>query len=100
MLASIQIGPSSMKLVRISMIIINKNYLWGKISISDIQLKDEHGFKIGDGSIFFSSNLSQENRLVDTVKINLDEPKIDLTIEIIERKFYEDPLFYQTELNN
>ena len=80
--------------------IVLQNYLWGKISISDIQSKDESGFKIGDGSIFFSSNKSQENRLVDTVKINLDEPKIDLTIEIIEREFYEDPLFYQTELNN
>ena len=80
--------------------IVLQNYLWGKISIYDIQSKDESGFKIVDGSIFFSSNKSQENRLVDTVKINLDEPKIDLTIEIIERKFYEDPLFYQTELNN
>jgi hypothetical protein len=80
--------------------IVLQNYLWGKISISDIQLKDESGFKIGDGSIFFSSNKFQKNRLVDTVKINLDEPKIDLTIEIIEREFYEDPLFYQTELNN
>ena len=74
--------------------------MWGKISISDIQSKDESDFKIGDGSIIFSENKSQENRLVDTIKINLDKPKINLTIEIIEREFYEDPLFYQTELNN
>ena len=77
-----------------------QNYLWGKISISDIQLKDESGINIRNGSIFFYNNQSQENRLVDTVQIKLNDPNIDLTIEIIEREFYEDPLFYQTELNN
>ena len=77
-----------------------QNYLWGKITISDIQLKDESGINIRNGSIFFSNNQSQENRLVDTVQIKLNDPKIDLTIEIIEREFYEDILFYQNELNN
>lgn len=77
-----------------------QNYLWGEISISDIKSKDESNLEIEDGSIFFSVNKSTEDRLIDTVKINLDEPKIDLTIEIIEREFYEVPHFYQTELNN
>ena len=77
-----------------------QNYLWGKITISDIQLKDESGVNIRNGSISFSNNQSQENRLVDTVQIKLNDPKIDLTIEIIERKFYEDILFYKNELNN
>ena len=65
--------------------VVLQHYLWGNISVSDIQLKDESGFKIGNGSIFFSTNKSQEKRLVNTVKENLKEPKIDLTIEIIER---------------
>ena len=80
--------------------VVLQNYLWGNISVSDIQLKDESGFKIGNGSIFFSTNKSQEKRLVKIVKVNLKEPKIDLTIEIIEREFYEDVLLYQTKLNN
>ncbi len=77
-----------------------QNYLWGKITISDMQLKDESGINIRNGSIFFSNNQSQENKLVDTVQIKLNDPKIDLTIEIIQRAFYDDPPFYQTELHN
>ena len=65
-----------------------QNYLWGKISISDIQLKDESGVNIRNGSIFFSNNQSQGNRLVDTVQINLNDPNINLTIKIIERQFF------------
>ena len=77
-----------------------QNYLWGKITITDIQLKDESGINIRNGSIFFSNNQSQENRLVDTVQIKLNDPNIDLTIEIIEREFYEDIPFYKNGLNN
>ena len=80
--------------------IVLQNYLWGKMSISDIQLKDESGINIRNGSIFFYNNQSQENRLVDTVQIKLNDPNIDLTIEIIEREFYEDISFYKNELNN
>ncbi len=65
-----------------------------------MQLKDESGINIRNGSIFFSNNQSQENKLVDTVQIKLNDPKIDLTIEIIEREFYEDISFYKNELNN
>ena len=77
-----------------------QNYLWGEISISDIKSKDVSGLKVEKGSIFFSANKSPEDRLIDTIKIDLDEPKIDLTIVIIEREFYEDSHLYKTDMNN
>ena len=79
---------------------ILQNYLWGEIAISDIKSKDVSGLKVEKGSIFFSANKSPEDRLIDTVKIDLDEPKIDLTIVIIEREFYEDSHLYKTDMNN
>ncbi|MEC7926615.1 MAG: hypothetical protein VX767_00090 [Candidatus Neomarinimicrobiota bacterium] len=79
---------------------ILQNYLWGEIAISDIKSKDVSGLKVENGSIFFSANKSPEDRLIDTVKIDLDEPKIDLTIVIIEREFYEDSHLYKTDMNN
>ena len=79
---------------------ILQNYLWGEIAISDIKSKDVSGLKVEKGSVFFSANKSPEDRLIDTVKIDLDEPKIDLTIVIIEREFYEDSHLYKTDMNN
>jgi|TARA_Y100000031_G_C8168329_1_gene360479 hypothetical protein len=77
-----------------------RNYLWGEIPISKINSQNQSGLKIEDGSISFFANKSPEDKLIDTIKINLDEPKIDLTIEIIEREFNEDPYFYKPALNN
>ena len=66
---------------------INK-FLRGIDPLSEINVLSENLLKIDQGSIVFSSSESTEIGVVDTVVIHLNEPKIDLTISITERFFF------------
>jgi len=64
------------------------NILWGDSSeISEI-IGENPFMNDSDGTILFRSQHNSENDLIDFITIKLAEPKIDLTIQIVEREFF------------
>ena len=77
-----------------------QKYLWGETQIT---IPTENGSSESNklnGSLKFISKKEKEDGLLDTVIINLKEPKIELSIEILNREFIEFPQFIPTEIIN
>ena len=77
-----------------------QKYLWGEKQITiPIENGRSESNKL-NGSLKFISKKEKEDGLLDTVIINLNEPKIELSIEILNREFIESPQFISTEIIN
>ena len=77
-----------------------QKYLWGETQITI--LKENRNLELNklNGSLKFISKKAKEDGLFDTVIINLKDPKIELSIEILNREFFEHPQFISTEIIN
>tara|TARA_Y100000590_G_C15684865_1_gene1001199 strand:- start:588 stop:1172 length:585 start_codon:yes stop_codon:yes gene_type:complete len=80
--------------------VVLQKYLWGETQIT---IPTENGRSESNklnGSLIFISKKAKKDGLLDTVIINLNEPKIELSIEILNREFFEFTQFIPTELIN
>jgi hypothetical protein len=62
--------------------------LWGESSKISEAIGENPFMDDSDGTILFRSQNLSENDLIDFITIKLAEPKIELTIQIVEREFY------------